>query len=275
MTLIISCLTPKYIVTVSDRRLTMPDGKVVDDSANKAVVFHDKICFTYTGIARIGRQPTDEWILEQLIGCTSEQTRTAINRLKTALDDRIAKLREPNRTLTIVADVWAQGSASSDAVPPFQPWSVAITNYVDPVTRRQTLKPYSRFQEFTQTLPPGVLYAFLPSGQDFSALRMRAMQRNLVRAMRQASDGPSSVLATTVAAFMRHEILTVANANTKVGKNLMTTILYNRELAENKDIPNQYIYHDGGGRPIIFAPSQITENMAIRGFCMYPGLTRP
>jgi hypothetical protein len=77
---------PRVLIQVSDRRLTWPDGRLADDTANKAILFHGKCCIRYTGIARIGSTPTDEWIMEQVLKCKGIQD--VINTLKSALDSQ-------------------------------------------------------------------------------------------------------------------------------------------------------------------------------------------
>lgn len=269
MTLIISCLTPKYIVQVSDRRLTWPDGRVDDDAANKAIVFHDRACFCYTGIAKIGVQRTDEWITDKLIGC--EGVQDAIDTLKGELGVRIAKISAPNRHLTVGIDFWG----TQDASLPDRPWSIALTNQVDPVTRKWSKVPLATFQQFTQTLPGDKGYAFLHLGQDLDMGIYRAMVRNLVRAMRHAGDSPSTVMPTTVGRFMQEAILYAASGNGAVGKNLMTTVLYNRQLVENEQFQNSFSYHHGdGSEPIFYAPTLITPELTTEGFKMYSGPPR-
>jgi len=269
MTLILSCLTPKYIVQVSDRRLTWPDGRVEDDAANKVVVFHERASFCYTGLAQIGAQRTDEWIADQLIGCTGLQN--AIDTLKHALDERIARLRVVNRHLTIGIDFWG----TEDPTQPDRPWSIALTNQIDPATRKYSSVPRVTFDQFNQVLPAGKGYAFLPLGQNLDMGIYRAMVRNLVRAMRHAGNTPSTVLPSTVGRFMQEAILYAAAGNGAVGNNLMTTVLFNRQSPENAGAANMFSYHQGDGtEPIFYAPTVITPSMAVKGVRMYAGPPR-
>lgn len=69
MTLIITVLTRKHVVQVSDRRITTiyPNGKttVASDNGNKAIYVIGADCHfavSYTGLARIADQPTDDWL---------------------------------------------------------------------------------------------------------------------------------------------------------------------------------------------------------------------
>lgn len=70
MTLILSVLTKDYVVQASDRRLTNAStGEVVDEDANKTVVFNGHLAVGYTGLSRIRGYATDLWITEVLQEC--------------------------------------------------------------------------------------------------------------------------------------------------------------------------------------------------------------
>jgi hypothetical protein len=69
MTLIISLATADRVIQVSDRRATSVDGKVRDDSYNKAISVRCKdavFAMSYTGTAAVGRLRTDFWIVQTL-----------------------------------------------------------------------------------------------------------------------------------------------------------------------------------------------------------------
>lgn len=67
MTLVLSCLTERFVLQVSDRRLTnVVSGRPVPGEFNKAVGFTNKITFAYTGLAEIDGEDTDEWLANAL-----------------------------------------------------------------------------------------------------------------------------------------------------------------------------------------------------------------
>jgi hypothetical protein len=72
MTMVLNCMTPEFVVQVSDRRLTYPDGSVADDRANKAVMYCGHFFIGYTGLAVLGDPTlprgarTDWWIADVL-----------------------------------------------------------------------------------------------------------------------------------------------------------------------------------------------------------------
>lgn len=269
MTLLFSCLTPQYIVHVSDRRLTWPDGRVAEETANKAILFHNIAVFSYTGISRVGSMRTDEWITERLIGRTGIQD--AITSLTSALDSTVARLPWPDRRLAVVVDCWA---ATQDS-PVMRPWSCAITNFCDPASRQIVPVALPRFSTFTQSLPEGKGYAFIPLGQTVDASTMKRLTRQVVRAMRHASPTPTTITPESVSRFMRDAVLEVAAGNTLVGRNLMVATVRNRDCPENDGLPNSFGYFaEGSGDPTFYAPIVVTPELAIKGFKAYPGPPR-
>jgi len=267
MTLLLSCLTPDYIINVSDRRLTRPDGKVVDDDANKAIFFSPSAVFTYTGIANIGKLRTDEWIAEQLIGRVGIQS--AIENLTLALNNRIRNLPHPYRHLAIVIDCW--GSTANDSA--YKPYSCAITNFIDANERRVVAKPFNSFNTFIQTLPAGNRYAFLPLGQNMPSRIVNSLFRNVKRA--EQHIGATRILSPSVVGrLMIQAVREVADGNIRVGSNLMLTVLPNHANEEFANLPNSFAYIGADNTPVLYAPITVTPSLAIKGFKMYPGPPR-
>ena len=68
MTLILSCLTNEHIVQVSDKRLTWKDGRPPYDGANKIVILHQQVAFSYTGRGHtnVEGKTIDLWLGEVL-----------------------------------------------------------------------------------------------------------------------------------------------------------------------------------------------------------------
>lgn len=69
MTLVQTLFTGDRTIQVSDRRLTWPDGSVVDDDYTKLVCWNGTFSVAFSGIARMDRQlqkSTSEWIAEVL-----------------------------------------------------------------------------------------------------------------------------------------------------------------------------------------------------------------
>lgn len=66
MTMVVCCATQDYAIQVSDRRFTTPDGQLLGDKNNKAVLFCNLISFAYTGLGHLEGKRTDVWLTEVL-----------------------------------------------------------------------------------------------------------------------------------------------------------------------------------------------------------------
>jgi hypothetical protein len=74
---------------------------------------------------------------------------------------------------------------------------------------------------------------------------------------------------------MRDAVLEVAAGNGRVGRNLMTAMVLNRDEPEYAGRPNLFgFFPDGNLDPTYYAPILITSALAIKGFKAYPGPPR-
>ncbi|MEU7769500.1 hypothetical protein AB0B25_31070 [Nocardia sp. NPDC049190] len=104
MTLIQTLVTPSHILQVSDRRLTYPDGRIAEDSHNKAVSWCAQLAFGFTGIAYVDCGQTksvSEWIAETLLGAVDVEG--GIELIRRRAQDVVARLPWLDKRLTIVA----------------------------------------------------------------------------------------------------------------------------------------------------------------------------
>jgi hypothetical protein len=67
VTLLLTCVTPRFVVQASDRRLMYLDGSAPEEIANKATMLCRFAAFAHTGLARCSiTEPTDELLLRCL-----------------------------------------------------------------------------------------------------------------------------------------------------------------------------------------------------------------
>lgn len=91
MTLVLTCLTPEYVVQVSDKRVTLSDGAIVDDLRNKGTMYCAQMGFGYTGLAELEGRSTDKWLADHLArGRTLEE---ALQIVVTDLTNLFAAIR--------------------------------------------------------------------------------------------------------------------------------------------------------------------------------------
>lgn len=67
MTLLLTCVTHGFVVQASDRRLTLTNGTIHEELANKATLLGNHAVFAYTGLAKCSiSEPTDVLLLRSL-----------------------------------------------------------------------------------------------------------------------------------------------------------------------------------------------------------------
>jgi hypothetical protein len=66
VTLILTCLAPDFVVQVSDRRTTLPDGRVVEDQFNKMLFLCSHAVMSVTGLGKVANESTVAWARERL-----------------------------------------------------------------------------------------------------------------------------------------------------------------------------------------------------------------
>jgi hypothetical protein len=72
MTLIVSLFSDNSIIQLSDRRITLPDGAVIEDEYNKAIMVRTQDTSSvmgFTGIAKTSNFSTTDWVSETLQSC--------------------------------------------------------------------------------------------------------------------------------------------------------------------------------------------------------------
>lgn len=154
MTLILSCITPTFVVQISDRRLIWLDGphkgKVKDDNANKMIVLCNRLTLAYTGLAEIGSQKTDHWLLDVLAEIKPYNPRKAIEAIAERASRAFRFLQgspEHKRQAFVVAG-WARFSKDGELTP----FLSAISNALDDAWNWQDL-PQNEFSVRTMPLP--------------------------------------------------------------------------------------------------------------------------
>jgi len=68
LTFVLSCVTDRAVLQVSDRRLVEISGqgvhRIIDDESNKAILVCGRVAFAYTGIANLEQTRTDRWFAQ-------------------------------------------------------------------------------------------------------------------------------------------------------------------------------------------------------------------
>lgn len=206
MTLVFSLLTSKYVIQVSDRRITDKQTKaLMDEEENKAVVFCGKVAFAYAGKAEIDSKATEIWLAEHLKECNSPATafETIVKKAN------ISFKRIPGEWRHIFT---AAGWGRRELVEPLAPFVVKIRNYDD-----GTVTDFGRL-EF-EWIPPGRQLHLTSVGQQVSDKRMVEMELLLGKAVDR------DVSAIALAEFLVRSIREISISKATVGPNVMVVII--------------------------------------------------
>jgi hypothetical protein len=99
MTIVLDCFARDAAFQVSDRRLSDPDrpGIIIDDETNKAVLVNGRVIFSYTGLAAIDGQRTDEWLARAIADGPTEDMAAVAQRVRDKATAAFRRIRLPSR----------------------------------------------------------------------------------------------------------------------------------------------------------------------------------
>ena len=130
MTLIVSVLSPHWVMQASDRRITEGSGADPRDGANKAVFAAERFTFAFTGRAEVDGASADEW-LQMTFSRLFRQNMTAEDafaEVAMLLTGKVSTLPpdDRNRALSMVGVGWSDESFAKR-----KPLLVRISNLRD------------------------------------------------------------------------------------------------------------------------------------------------
>jgi hypothetical protein len=217
VTLVLSCLTPRFVLQVSDRLLVdVRTGKPLPgkDEVNKAVLFMNRISFAYTGLAQIGLQPTDAWLADTL---ASEDDPTAsFERLALAATDYFRRAPVPLawKRHAFVAVGWNQWP---ERWPDWKACIFCVSNCLDDQWRWQAV-PSDHFTMRGRVLPPREAFLLASAGQPLKHRERVALLRQLRRFVPRTSPA-------AVADLLVEQVRAVALRNPAVGQGVLVNAI--------------------------------------------------
>jgi hypothetical protein len=236
VTLVLSVLTQREVVQVSDRRFTYsrPDGSVSsrNDEKNKAVLFCGRVVFAFTGRGDLGpKRSTDLWLAERICDVLSEESGgdqgVVLERLAGKATHLFERAYRGERHAFIGVG-WARFGGSASVAPSdpdeFQPYLACLSNFHDH-EGRELEQVQTSFSRFLRVLAPG------EGGFLFDAPRhLDATERSALLARLAAADAARSVEGLVEA--LADQVHAVASRDPGVGHGLMINILPRRALGE-------------------------------------------
>src|SRR5579863_130301 len=93
LTLLLTCVTQRFTVQASDRRLTRLDGSIAEERANKATLLAYYGSFAYTGLALSSRTETTDEMLMRALAKEHKSSDEAMRNLASEATRAIGRLR--------------------------------------------------------------------------------------------------------------------------------------------------------------------------------------
>ena len=213
MTLVINCLTQKYLFQVSDRRLVrLHDLEVVEDKTIKNVFYCGHWAFSYTGLAEIQGKGTDDWLIDAL----PSPSKDWVEIIREKATEAFRKVNFPSsmKRHAFVAVGWI----SLDKDGPRFPTLVLVSNFHSP--RGEVLGVTAdEFSVSVTTLPQNMPCAIKSVGQPMAQSVVDKLGKNIMRCLKKGT-GPTGILRLLVIAMRE-----TAQSNPAVGKNMLALSL--------------------------------------------------
>ncbi len=274
MTLVLSCLSPQWVMQVSDRRLTYRDRSLADDDTTKAVLLHNAISFGYTGLAELPRAtaavdlwrgtkgewvPTHQWLTEVLAigsmrGSLDEVFELVRAEADISIRQAVYRVRAPtSRRHAFIGVGWTRPIENAA----FEPFVCLIDNFRDITALRFAISgmPLGR--------RPFLLHASSPLAANI-AIRL---ERN-VRAYLRRSQHPKPV-----ARLLQAAVRSVAGIDNRVGAGLLLSCLPRQAI---EDAAAGGSWGMDAGEPnlveaaFLYSPAQGSHDVQV-----WPGLVLP
>lgn len=242
--MIITLVTSRYIVQVSDRRITYGHDRV-GEVMNKAVIIDRSGCAAYTGLAFLdGKTPTDEFLMEAIdeTAVDGEDTFDRLARhasravrLNKQLPPDMTKRMAIARTSFVVAEfVQATGQDDTQQTAARVPVLTVVSNAQTDMSETWATHASKKFQRVHEQVHPGTWLMHV-AGQPMPATLRRNLERNLSRAIRRCT-GPEPA-----ARLMGRAIQEVSETNAWVGPSVNCVMIRDMELEPWHDEHGQLI----------------------------------
>ncbi|MCW5799983.1 MAG: hypothetical protein KIT40_15915 [Nitrospira sp.] len=183
MTLLLTALTPRHIVQVSDRRVVWQKNDQIvktEDSYVKAVLTSSFAC-SYTGLANLGSGDTADWIATVLSDHTTDPDR-GITSLMQAATQQLSRRTGDNQKLGIVCAGWIVKSETKR----FMPRATVISNFGASSINHE-------FQAQTISVHAGRLSCVFPQGQIVHQEELDVINRTVEKLCESGRDSARAI----------------------------------------------------------------------------------
>jgi hypothetical protein len=203
MTLILSVITPGYVMQASDRRRTEWEGdRIVGaiDNVNKAIFVENRATFAYTGLARIDGIDTAEYFHDRIGLALPRQggsVEAALDMVVHDIEPLFLNVSAANRRQAFVGVGWTGEKAQAQRTP----FITCASNFLD-VDGRRAPSGAEQFTISTKRLANGGRYALHDAGAPLSP-DTAALLHAQVDHHAATSDDPAPLAAILIEAIRR------------------------------------------------------------------------
>jgi hypothetical protein len=191
VTQIISVITQKYVLLVSDRRLTsLEDGKVFYDEECKLVSLCNICGIGYSGLAKLDGISTHEWIARTLAAANCHNASRASQILAQMTPRALSKVKAEWRRQIFLLAGWSH----FDNPPALRSYYCVVTNTLDE-NGQMLATPRERFDRTICALRDDEQFLYYTIGQPIK--RVGKLERNLRRLV-EREIGPKETLRLLV-----------------------------------------------------------------------------
>jgi hypothetical protein len=217
MTQVLSLVSREYAVLVADRRLTDAfTGALFDDDTNKVVEYTKTLLFGYTGLARIGGEQTDYWLLDVLTG--KPDVTAALGAVREQATRAFAAVKLPPRLRrhAFVAPGFARFEGASQVLTPAV---FHVSNY-QADDGNWLAEARDDFRTRVRPLEPGRDWFLGIAGQSIGVNRRVRLRRSIEQARNRSRTDPR-----LIARLLGEAIRETAKFNDTVGTGLLVSML--------------------------------------------------
>jgi hypothetical protein len=229
VTLILSLMTPDFVLQASDRMVTyLETGEAKESNRNKMVVLSNRMIFGFSGLAELEGKNTDEWIAKVLMDTSARSTSDGVNLLASRATEVIRKLSHyhpKHRRLAIVGT----GYVKRDEDDRFYPILCRISNFHDSGIDSLPEAVDSLSVRFKIYKPPQPNWGWMELGAKLNSHEQEWLSKRLKRCSYKGT-GPTPAVRLFIETI-RH----IAKRNGRVGRNVLIGMIP-RLAAEQKTL---------------------------------------
>jgi hypothetical protein len=237
VTLLLTCVTPRFTVQASDRRLTRLDGTLHEERANKATLWSYFGSFAYTGLAMSSRSDATDEMLTRALAEPFDSPDGAMKNLAAEATRTIGRVRlqglrpyaerVARRTSFVgcgfagLRDPGAAGrSPVADNLHPF----LAVVSNAQDLSKGWRPQADPQFTVHAVFLAEDQLFRLHEAGQPVPPKVRTDVMRMIAACLRRG------VQADAVARLLARAVREVSRTNPAVGPNVMCTFVHREEV---------------------------------------------